>query len=286
MPTVGSGNYRYELAQPWPRMPMYWSFGMASDAAVNSTDQVHIFSRGAHPLTIWDTEGNFLSSWGEGTFSNNEHGIYIAPNDNVWLVDADYHIATEHTPDGTLIRTLGTKLKPSPSYYGRPFNMPTGLALAPNGEIFVSDGYAGHLVHKFSPGGERLLSWGRQGTGPGEFALLHNICVDDRSRVFICDRENNRIQIFDDQGRFLEQWTDLQMPGDLWINDGVVYVIEQANAVSIWSLDGDLITRWSGDEATGRGTQGMGHGICVDSHGSIYITELTQEGRVQKLQRV
>ena len=288
MPVVGSGEHRYELVPSWPRLPRYWSMGDSSDAAVNSRDEVHVFSRSAHPLTIWDTEGNFISSWGEGMFSANPHGIYIAPNDNVWLVDRDYHTATEHAPDGTLLRTLGHKLAPSPSVIGEPFNMPSGLAVAPNGEIFVSDGYGGHRVHKFSSDGQLLLSWGRQGAGPGEFALLHNIWVDGRSRVFVCDRENNRIQIFDDQGNYLEQWDDLQAPGDLWIRDDVVYVVEQggACAVSIWTPEGEPITRWSGNEGPGKGTLSSPHGICVDSRGDIYVTEIIRAQRVQKFRRI
>ena len=288
MAIVGSGDFRYELAPLWPKMPKHWAFGPASDAAVNSKDEVHVFSRGDHPLTIWDPDGTFISSWGEGTFSANPHGIYIAPNDNVWLVDRDYHVATEYSPDGTALRTLGQKLAPSPSFQGQPFNMPSGLAIAPNGEIFVSDGYGGHRVHKFSHDGDLLLSWGRQGTGPGKFALLHNIWVDTRSRVFICDRENHRIQVFDDQGNFLEQWTDLVAPGDLWIKDDVVYVVEQGGgcAVSIWTLDGELITRWKGSEGPGKGTLEAGHGICVDSQGSIYVTEIGDAQQVQKFQRV
>ena len=288
MAVVGSGDFRYERVPSWPKMPKYWSLGACSDGAVNSRDEIHIFSRGDHPLTIWDPEGNFVSSWGEGTFSANPHGIYIAPNDNVWLVDRDFHIATEYSTDGKPLRTLGNKLSPSPSFVGAPFNMPSGLAFAPNGEIFVSDGYGGHRTHKFSADGKLLLSWGRQGTGPGEFALLHNVWVDKNSRVFICDRENHRIQIFDDQGNFLEEWTDLQQPGDLWIVDDVVYVIEQGggNAVSIWTLDGTLITRWRGNEGAGQGTIIGGHGICVDSQGSIYVTEIGEGARVSKFQRV
>ena len=181
MATVGSGDYRYERVPSWPTLPRYWAMGMASDGAVNSRDEVHIFSRGEHPVTIWDTDGNFISSWGEGTFSANPHGIYIAPNDNVWLVDRDYHIATEYSPAGESLRTLGEKLNPAPSFRGVPFNMPSGLAIAPNGDMFVSDGYGAHRVHKFSADGELLLSWGKEGTGPGEFALLHNIWVDTTS---------------------------------------------------------------------------------------------------------
>jgi hypothetical protein len=288
MTIVGSGNYKYERVPLWPNMPKYWAFGAASDGAVNSRDEVYIFSRGKHPVTIWDTEGNFISSWGEGTFSANPHGIYIAPNDNVWLVDRDYHIASEYTPGGELLRTLGEKLAPAPSFSGLPFNMPSGLAVAPNGELFVSDGYGGHRVHKFSSDGRLLLSWGKQGTGPGEFALLHNIWVDKDSRVIICDRENDRIQIFDDSGHFLEEWTDLSKPGDVWINNDLVYCVEQGGhgGVSIWTLGGDLVSRWKIDESPGKGTILGGHGIAVDSTGSIYVTEIGDGERVSKFVRV
>ena len=287
MQTVGEGDYTYELVPSWPTVPKYWTLGMVSDGAVNSRDEVHIFSRGLHPLTIWTPEGDFISSWGEGHFSANPHGIYIAPNDNVWLVDRDFHIATEYTPSGTELRTFGEKLAPSPSFVGEPFNMPSGLAIAPDGNIFVSDGYGGHRVHKFSPEGELLLSWGRQGTRPGEFALLHNVWVDSRSRVLICDRENHRIQIFDDVGNYLDEWVDLIAPGDIWIKDEVVYVVEQGGGcgVSIWTLDGDLITRWRGDRGPGKGTISAGHGICVDSQGSIYVTEIGDAQQVVKFQK-
>ena len=287
MQTVGEGDYTYELVPSWPTVPKYWTLGMVSDGAVNSRDEVHIFSRGLHPLTIWTTDGDFISSWGEGQFSANPHGIYIAPNDNVWLVDRDFHIATEYTPSGDLLRTFGEKLAPSPSFVGEPFNMPSGLAIAPDGNIFVSDGYGGHRVHKFSPEGELLLSWGRQGTRPGEFALLHNVWVDSRSRVLICDRENHRIQIFDDVGNYLDEWVDLIAPGDIWIKDEVVYVVEQGGGcgVSIWTLDGDLITRWRGDRGPGKGTISAGHGICVDSQGSIYVTEIGDAQQVVKFQK-
>ncbi|MEE8442351.1 MAG: peptidyl-alpha-hydroxyglycine alpha-amidating lyase family protein [Dehalococcoidia bacterium] len=289
MPTVGSGDFKYELVTDWAKMPRYWSFGPASDAAVNSRDEVHVFSRGSHPLTIWDTDGNFISSWGEGTFSGNPHGICIAPDDSVWLVDRDYHIATHYTPDGKVIKELGTKLAPAPSFQGKPFNMPTGLSVAPNGDLFVSDGYGGHRVHRFSPDGELLLSWGRQGTGPGEFALVHNVWVDKDSRVFICDRENSRIQIFDAEGNFLEEWTDLARPADVSILNDVVYVGEAGrdrveSGVSVWTLDGTLITRWRNGE--GGLVMAGSHGLGVDNQGSIYITQALGNGAVQKFQRV
>lgn len=279
MAVVGSGDYRYEVVPSWPTMPRYWSFGLAVGGAVNSKDEIHIFDRGDHPLTIWDTDGNFISSWGEGMFRYS-HGIYIAPNDNVWLVDSRNHIATQHTPGGEIVQTLGEKLAPRASFHGLPFNMPTGLAIAPNGEFFISDGYGGHRVHKFSPQGELLLSWGKEGTGPGEFVNLHNIGVDKQSRVYICDRENNRIQIFDAQGSFLEQW-DMQAPSDLCFQNDVAYV-SGGEGLRILSLDGTLITRIGRNEGPQPGSVIGGHGICVDSQGSVYCISST----VTKLQRV
>ena len=288
MVVLGSGNFKYEKVPEWPKMPKYWEFGAASDGAVNSKGEIYIFSRGKHPLTIWTKEGDFISSWGEGTFSANPHGIYIAPNDNVWLVDRDFHIATEYTPGGEALRTLGEKLAPSPSFQGLPFNMPSGLAISSSGELYVSDGYGGHRVHKFSADGELLLSWGKQGTGPGEFALLHNIWVDERERVLICDRENDRIQLFNSDGDFLEEWTDLSSPGDVWIHEDHIYCIEQGphGGVSIWTLDGDVVSRWKIDEGPGKGSITDGHGITVDSEGSIYVTEIGNGERVSKFVRV
>ena len=288
MVVLGSGNFKYEKVPEWPKMPKYWQFGAASDGAVNSKGEIYIFSRGKHPLTIWTKEGDFISSWGEGTFSANPHGIYIAPNDNVWLVDRDFHIATEYTPGGEALRTLGEKLAPSPSFQGLPFNMPSGLAISSSGELYVSDGYGGHRVHKFSADGELLLSWGKQGTGPGEFALLHNIWVDERERVLICDRENDRIQLFNSDGDFLEEWTDLSSPGDVWIHEDHIYCIEQGphGGVSIWTLDGDVVSRWKIDEEPGKGSITDGHGITVDSEGSIYVTEIGNGERVSKFVRV
>ena len=159
-------------------------------------------------------------------------------------------------------------------------------AKAPNGEMFVSDGYGGHRVHKFSPDGELLLSWGRQGTGPGEFALLHNVWVDGLGRVFICDRMNDRIQVFDERGVFLEQWTDLEAPCGVHVRDDVVYVAEQGlrSGVSIWTASGELITRWRvNEDHDGRSAA---HGICVDSLGSIYVSCVRGSPSVRVFRRI
>ena len=285
---VGTGDFKYEVVDSWPNMPRHWSFNSASDVSVNSDDEIYVFSRGLHPLTVWTKNGDFITSWGEGTFSNNELGIYIKENDDIWLVDASFHIATHHKPDGKLINTLGEKLAPSNTFKGEPFNMPTGLAISPKGDIFVSDGYGNKKIHKFNSSGKLIKSWGTFGNGPGEFAILHNLAIDEEGLIYVCDRENNRIQIFDDEGNYINEWNDLLMPGDISINGDIVYVIEQSaqGGVSIWTKTGELITRWHGERGPGKGSIISGHGIAVDSEGSIYVAELTPAERVSKFQKI
>ena len=277
---LGAGEFRFEVVPSWPQMPRHWSFEVASDGAVNSSDEVYVFSRGAHPVTVWSPDGTFISSWGEGRFKF-PHGIHIAPDDTVWLIDPHDHFLTRHKPSGEIVQTLGNRGVPTAAFHGTPFNMPTGMAVAPNGDLFVSDGYGNHRVHRFDADGELLLSWGKEGDGPGEFVNLHNIGVDRLNRVYICDRENHRIQIFDTDGGFLEEWTDLRSPNDLWIDGDVVY-ITAGGGVTIRSLDGDEIAGWDGSAEPLREVHMGGHGIWVDAEGSVYLGG----GEVTKFQRV
>lgn len=285
MVRVGSGEYQYEVAPSWPKLPKYWRFGDCTEGAVNSQGEVHICSRSVHPLTIWDADGHFISSWGEGTFKD-PHGIFIDAEDHVWIADDLDHLITRHTAAGEPVMTLGRKGRPAAAFTRLPFNMPAGVALAPTGEIFVADGYGNYLVHKFSAAGELLLTWGKQGTGPGEFDTVHNIAVDRESRVYICDRSNDRIQVFDRDGQFLAQW-DVRGPNDLCIQDDIAYVAEGGRWISLRTLDGEVIARFGGSEgAGGEAVLKSGHGICVDGQGSIYVTEIIRNQRVVKFQRV
>jgi DNA-binding beta-propeller fold protein YncE len=301
MTIVGSGSYRFERLDEWPKSGRYFSFNAPTDVAVNPDGEVYVLSRGdRHPVTMWSKEGDFIYCWGEGEFSPHPHGIYIAPSGTVWVVDRDFHVASEYTPGGERIRTLGRKLEPSPTWDGRfikskPFNMPTNLAIAANGDIFVSDGYGNHRVHKFNSEGDLLLSWGRQGTGPGEFALVHNIWVDKHQRVLVADDENHRIQLFDEDGVYLEEWS-MTNPSGLCISSDIVYVGQLApyhepalgsgwGAVSLWDLNGKQIGGWSGRDNPGKDLMVSPHDVGVDEDGSVYVCEVRAK-RVSKYRRV
>jgi len=164
-----------------------------------------------------------------------------------------------------------------------PFNQPTWAKQSPSGETYVSDGYGQYRVHRFAANGKLLTSWGEQGNGPGQFALPHSVVTDSRGRVLVADRENHRVQIFDGDGKFLDQWTDLLQPMDLFIDaDDTVYVAEAQQRISVYSLDGELLSRW-GEKGPAPGQfSDSPHGLCVDSRGDLYVCEVISQGRMQK----
>jgi DNA-binding beta-propeller fold protein YncE len=159
-----------------------------------------------------------------------------------------------------------------------PFHRPSDVAIAPTGEIYISDGYGNARIHRFDADGALKRSWGAPGkSAPSEFHVPHGVWVHIDGRVLVADRENNRIQIFSPEGGFLTQWTDLARPCDIYIDqDEVVYVPELDGLITLLTLDGQVLTRWTSPTTTGEGDGG--HAVWVDSHGDIYINQ-NQEGR-------
>ncbi len=290
----GTGKYTYELVDGWARCPEGWSFIDVCGLSIDSQDRVYVFNRGAHPVAVFDREGNLLTTWGEGLFKR-AHGSCIGPDGSIYCTDDENHTVRKFTPEGKLLMTLGNKDQPSDTGYvqdcfdffwslttitkgGPPFNRPTGVAISSSGEIYVSDGYGNARVHKFTPDGTLLLSWGEPGSAPGQFRLPHSIWVDRQERVWVPDRENSRIQIFNARGEFLSQWENLFRPTDVFIDDeGIVYVTELPLRVSLFTIDGELLTRW-GTEAqqdTETALFVAPHAIAVDSRGDIYVGEVS-----------
>jgi sugar lactone lactonase YvrE len=142
-------------------------------------------------------------------------------------------------------------------------------------------------MHKFTPDGRLLLSWGEPGEGPGQFAIVHTCCVDANGTVYVSDRENDRIQVFDSDGNYITQWTNMHRPNGMFIGpDGLMYVSElHANAgwrggpaqpaqVSIWQLDGHMLARWGGEDLTSEANSFAPHGLWGDAQGNLYLGEL------------
>ena len=215
---VGQGAFAYEVKDNWAQRPPGISWPEVAAVAVDSRGRVFVFNRGDHPVAVFDGDGTFLHSWGEGYFVG-VHGITIGPDDSVYCTDHAGHTVDKFTPEGKFLLRLGTRGRPSPTgavgtdcrtvrRAAGPFNFPTTVALSPEGEIYVADGYGNTRVHKFAPDGRLLASWGTPGVGPGQFHLLHGIAVNRQGTVFVADRENCRVQSFSPDGTFLRQWCD------------------------------------------------------------------------------
>ena len=281
----GQGTHQYTVQENWWTLPEGWEFGWVPAVAVDSQDRVYVYSRSEHPMVVFDRDGNFIDAWGDDILKD-AHGIFIDADDNIYCTERDTHVMRKFTTEGELLMTLGTPDEPGAE--GEPFNKPTDFALGPDGEMYISDGYGNARVHKYSPDGELIKSWGQPGTGPGEFDLPHCVRVDPRNRLMVADRENNRIQFFTLDGEYIEEWGDLLQPDTIYIDDDdLVYIAELGQRISIMTLDGEVISQWGSERGSTVPGEFMAcpHGIWLDSHGDIYVGEVQADARLQKFIR-
>ena len=289
--TVGSGQFTYEVAEGWGKLPDGWTYKEVAAVGVDRRDQVYLFTRGEHPVIVFDRDGNFLRSWGEGVFKR-AHGVTMGPDDTIYLTDDGDHTVRKCTLDGKVLLTLGIPGKPAPYQGGEPFNRCTHVALSPKNEIYVSDGYGNSRVHKYSPDGKLLFSWGEPGTDPGQFNIVHNIVSDRDGYVYVADRENHRIQVFDGNGKFIDQWHNMHRPCALYMDSGretLCYLGELGPSMavnkdcpnlgprlSILSKEGKILARL-GDIRPGEapGQFIAPHGLALDSRGDLYVGEVS-----------
>ena len=281
----GQGDFRFKVQENWEQLPAGWSFGWIPAVAVNSRDQVFVYSRSEHPLVIFDREGNFVNSWGDEVLKD-AHGIFIDANDTVFCVEREIHCMHKFNSAGELQMTLGTPDQPGAE--GEPFNLPTDIAFDSKGFMYISDGYGNNRLHKFTAAGEWVKSWGELGDGPGQFNLPHCVRVDRHDRVLVADRNNNRIQFFDTEGNYLQEWTGFAEPDTIFIDrNDIVYVADLGGWVRILTLAGEKLSEW------GRGIRsdvpgefrGCPHGIWADSQGDLYVSEVQPGARLQKFIR-
>jgi len=273
--------------------------------ATDSRNRVYLLTRGDARIIVYERDGTFVTSWGEDVFTPRTHGICIGPDDAVWTVDDGDHTVRKFTPDGKQLMLIGTPGVASDTGYdgksvqsikrgGPPFNRPTDVAIAPNGDLYVVDGYGNARVHHFTAAGKLVRSWGEPGAGPGQFNLPHAVFVLLDGRVMVADRENDRIQFFSPEGKYLDQWTHVQRPTDIYVDrEGLVYVSELwwrvgqssfvhgpikydlPGRVSVLDLNGNVLLRWCSADRCAAGNFIAPHTLCVDSRGDLYVGEVT-----------
>ena len=261
---VGTGAWVYDVIRPWGVVPSGQSLGLISHVAVDSRDRVYFYQRKDPPILVFDADGNLLAAWGDGRIRD-AHGIYIGPDDHLYVCNRDEHEVLKLTPEGRVILTLGQRGRPA---LQAPFNPPADVAVAANGDIYVADGYGNAAVHRFSAEGKHLSSWGAPGDGPAQFTTPHGIWVDAAERVLVADRENNRVQLFSPEGDVYGQWGDVYPPMDIYADaEGTIYVTDQIPRITMFAPDGRMLAR-------GRPVAMGAHGVWGDSRGNLYLAEV------------
>ena len=273
----------HQLVTDWAKLPVGWNFGEVSGVATDKQDNVWVFNRGLHPVMQFNREGKFLQAWSDIKIISS-HGIRVDAEGNIWLIDVKGHVVIKCNPTGRVLMILGNRQGVAGNNESKDsFNEPTGIAFDKQGNLYISDGYVNARVIKFNKDGEYLTHWGRKGTGDGEFNLVHDVCVDAEERVYVADRNNQRIQIFDKNGKFLGKWTDIGAPWGLTYSakENCMYMCDGLNnRIVKLSMDGQMLgTLSSYGKAPGK--LDFVHNIAVDSLGGLYVAEI-KNWRVQK----
>lgn len=255
----------YQLIENWAQLPAGETFGGVSAVTTDPKGIVHAFRRDGGDIWTLDAAGMRTRVWGQNS-AKWTHGIRVDRNGFIWTTDGQGHQVKKWSPDGQLLMTLGKYDVAGDNTSQDLFNRPTDVVVAPNGDFFISDGYVNSRVVKFSKDGKFLkIIGGSKGSEPGQFNLPHGIAMDTRGRLLVADRENSRVQIFDQEGKFLDQWKHLGKPYGLFVSDdGKVYVAD-GGTHKIWianAADGKVLD-------TIEGTNQI-HSVSVDPMGNVY----------------
>jgi len=283
----------HRLVANWPNLPKGYNFGECSGVDVDKQDNIWVANRGAWPVMEFDRNGNLLQAWNTDTVrlfpgvGKGSHGIRVDPDGNIWVVDVDGHIILKFNREGRLLMTLGSRQgDPNNNDSQVGFYRPTNLWFLPNRHFYVSDGYGNSRVVEFTYDGEYVRHWGRHGSGDGEINLSHDVTVDSKGFVYVADRSNSRVQVFDASGKFIRKWTDVGQPWGLYYyaKEDAIYMCDgMYNRILKLNLEGKVVgvlSSWG--KAPGK--LDFAHDISVDSEGSIYVAEI-KNWRVQKWAR-
>ena len=269
----------FELDPGWPKLPPKWNLQETPGVAIGPQQQVYIFHRGAHPIIELNRDGKFVGTMGEGLFGA-AHGLKVDRDGNLWVTDRGDHTVLKLSDTGRVLMVMGRKGQAGEGADN--FNGPTDIAFAENGDFYVSDGYGNSRVAKFAADGSFITAWGKPGKGPGEFNLPHAVAVDAEGKVYVGDRENYRLQIFDANGKFLDQWDHVGSPWGLHITpEKEIYMADgHNNRVIKLNREGKILGSL-GKKGKLPGHFNFAHHLAVDLLGNLYVAEI-KNWRVQR----
>jgi DNA-binding beta-propeller fold protein YncE len=260
------------------KLPDGMRMGAPSSAAVTAAGHLLVFNRGASPLIEVDKDGGFVRTFGEGRYVR-PHGLRLDPDGNIWTTDVNGHTVTKMNPRGEVLMTLGVKGQAgdwNEAANTRLLNEPTDLAFGRAGEIYVAEGHGNGegRVLKFDKAGKLVKAWGGKGTGPGQFDIAHSIVVDAKGLVYVADRQNRRVQVFDEGGTFVREWKFAGLPCGLYIGRGQQMFLLSGFAGQILKLDanGKAIAA-TGQPGKGLGEFGEAHYMTMGPGDEIYVAD-------------
>ena len=290
----------FEVDPNWPQRPAHVTWGAVTGVAVDRRDRVWVATHGRPRVQIYESNGTYQGGWGD-RWLRAPHQIRVAPDGTVWVVDAHLHVVRQFTPQGKLLLTLGT---PGVAGAGRGhFNTPTDVSVTNRGDIFITDGYRNSRVVHYSSRGRFVKEWGKLGTSPGELSLPHSIVSTAAGRLYVAERANGRLQVFDRDGRSLAGWSGLVVPwglavnqnDELWVcgssptawrsDDKVLGTPPRDQLLIRFDQHGKALQQWyvpcaRGGQARPGELQWV-HSIAEDSRGNLYCGDV-RANRVQK----
>jgi sugar lactone lactonase YvrE len=277
-PAAAPVNDKYVVNKAWAQLPegMTWNASTSSIAA-DGKGNVLVLVRAAPYFRLFTREGKFVRAWGEAGLFVEPHSVLFDRDGNIWATDSNGHVVHKFDANGKILLTLGKRGAPGDDTSRDQFNRPNAVAIAPNGDIYVSDGYVNARVVHFTKEGKfvRIIG-GTKGTAPGQLQLPHGVVLDSKGRIIISDSDNKRLSVFDKDGKFVEMWPVPSRGGSLITADDTVYVSEVSNGTITIIKEGKVL-----DSITGLGRP---HWVGLDTDGAVYAADSTNR-TVMKITR-
>jgi DNA-binding beta-propeller fold protein YncE len=273
------------------RLPAGTEMGAPAAVAFDPKGNLYVLTRGPRAFLEFDPEGTFVRGFGD-PFTRS-HGLHIDRDGSIWATDVGAHVVVKFDPTGQVLLTLGTRGEAGPwneATGSHKLNQPTDIAVAQSGDVFVSQGHtpgsAGDpRVLKFDRNGRFITSWGGKGTGPGQFDVAHGVAVDIQGMVWVMDRENQRIQIFDSNGTFVRQMKYSGLPCSIDIGGEHIYMVNgYGGQVVQLDLSGTVLAA-AGKPGTGLGEFGEAHSIAVSPRGELFVADSANAALVKFVKR-